>query len=97
MLIDGVQWDDGNRDKCQKHGVSLAEIEFVLMSATLMVLPDPFPDEARLRGVGKTAEGRYVFLVWTERQSGGLNLLRPISARYMHRKEIEHYERSQNS
>lgn len=95
MLIDGIQWDDGNREKCQKHGVSLAKIEFVLRSQDLMIFPDPFEAEARLRGIGRTVQGRHVFIVWTQRRSGALTLLRPISARYMHDKEIEHYERSQ--
>ena len=27
MEFDGFDWDDGNRDKCQKHGVSIGEIE----------------------------------------------------------------------
>lgn len=93
MRIDGIQWDEGNRAKCRKHGVSLAEIEFLLISSELMVFPDPHVGEVRLRGVGRTASGRHVFLVWTERVEGRSRLLRPISARYMHEKEIEHYER----
>ena len=27
MNPSGLDWDDGNRDKCEKHGVSVAEIE----------------------------------------------------------------------
>jgi hypothetical protein len=27
LEFDGFQWDDGNREKCRRHGVSLAEIE----------------------------------------------------------------------
>ena len=27
MQVAGFDWDDGNREKCRKHGVSLAEIE----------------------------------------------------------------------
>jgi uncharacterized DUF497 family protein len=27
--IVGFDWDEGNREKCQKHGVSIAEIESV--------------------------------------------------------------------
>lgn len=95
MLIGGIEWDDGNREKCLKHGVSQAEIEFVLMSQSLMIFPDPFSGEERHRGIGKNARGRYVFLVWTERHGTHTLLLRPISARYMHQKEIDHYERSQ--
>ena len=27
MQFDGFDWDDGNRGKCQMHGVSIKEIE----------------------------------------------------------------------
>ena len=91
MRIDGFDWDDGNWPKCGKHGVSQAEIEQVLLG-TPAVLPDPHPDEPRMRDIGKTAAGRYVFLAFTLRQLEGKTLLRPISARYMHQQEIDHYE-----
>ena len=91
MRIDGFDWDDGNWPKCGKHGVSQAEIEQVLLG-TPAVLPDPHPDEPRMRAIGKTAAGRYVFLAFTLRQLEGKTLLRPISARYMHQQEIDHYE-----
>lgn len=55
------------------------------------VMPDPHMEEPRLRAIGKTNAGRYVFLVFMLRQSEAKNQLRPISARYMH-KEIDHYE-----
>lgn len=38
--------------------------------------------------------GRYVFLVFMPRTVQGRKLIRPISARYMHKKEIDHYESS---
>lgn len=55
-------------------------------------MADPHPDEPRMRAIGKTATGRYVFLVFMLRSIGGQKMLRPISARYMHQKEIDHYE-----
>ena len=92
--VGGFDWDDGNRDKCQKHGVSLAEIEEVFRSDPL-VLPDRTgSSEARFNAVGLTGEGRHVFVVYTLRDTRSPQLLRPISARYMHRKEIDAYERS---
>jgi uncharacterized DUF497 family protein len=30
LLASGFDWDAGNLEKCQKHGVSIAEIEAVL-------------------------------------------------------------------
>lgn len=91
---DGFNWDDGNRHKCQKHGVSIDEIEYVLMHKPLF-LPDRYPTdfEARFNAIGRNQKGRFIFIVFTIRDGEDIQLMRPISARYMHRKEIENYER----
>jgi uncharacterized DUF497 family protein len=89
--IAGFDWDSGNWPKCGKHGVSREEIEQVLLGEPA-VMPDPFPDEPRRRAIGKTKAGRYVFLVFLLRETNDETKLRPISARYMHQKEVEHYE-----
>ncbi|MGH8118436.1 MAG: BrnT family toxin [Rhodanobacteraceae bacterium] len=91
MKIAGFDWDRGNWPKCGKHGVSREEIEEVLLGNPA-VMVDPHPDEPRMRAIGKTTAGRYVFLVFMLRVVGGETRLRPVSARYMHKKEIEHYE-----
>jgi len=91
MKTAGFDWDDGNWPKCGKHGVSRAEIEEVLLN-TPAVMPDPHPQEPRMRAIGKTIAGRYVFLVFMVRQFNDKLFLRPISARFMHQKEIDHYE-----
>lgn len=91
MKIAGFDWDDGNWPKCGKHGVSREEIEQVLLG-TPAVMADPHHDELRMRAIGKTKVGRYVFLVFMLRKFGGQTRLRPISARYMHQKEIDYYE-----
>ncbi len=44
-----------------------------------------------MRAIGKNREGRYIFLVFMLRILNGHNLIRPISARYMHQKEIAYY------
>ena len=92
VQVAGFDWDRGNWPKCGQHGVSREEIEQVFHRAPA-VMPDPHPDEPRMRAIGKTAAGRRVFLVFMLRQRDGKTLLRPISARYMHAKEIDHYER----
>ena len=38
--VAGFDWDKGNRDKCQKHGVPLAAIED-LFHGPVAVFPDP--------------------------------------------------------
>lgn len=91
MKIAGFDWDKGNWPKCGKHGVSRAEIEEVF-TGTPAVETDPFPEEVRMRAIGKSAAGRYVFVVFMLREIDGEMKLRPISARYMHEKEIAHYE-----
>ncbi|MCL2297187.1 MAG: BrnT family toxin [Proteobacteria bacterium] len=91
MKIAGFDWDSGNWPKCEKHGVSREEIEQVLLGEPA-VMADPHPDEPRMRAIGKTFAGRHVFLVFILRNVDGQTKLRPISARYMHQKEIHHYE-----
>jgi uncharacterized protein len=90
----GFDWDAGNRAKCQKHGVSVADIE-ALFSSPLLIVPDAAHSktETRVRALGKTSTGRMVFLIFTVRLKGGRRLVRPISARYMHAKEIASYEK----
>jgi uncharacterized DUF497 family protein len=94
LSVDGFDWDVGNRDKCQAHGVSIAEIESMFLSP-LSVFPDPLHswEEQRFKAIGRNTDGRYIFLVYTLRQREERIYIRPIGARYMHRKEIEHYEK----
>ncbi len=90
----GFEWDDGNRQKCQKHGVSIIEIEHVLSHAETLITPDPKNprSEPRFLAVGRTQEGRYTFVVFTPRQCADGIRLRPISARCMHKREVRKYE-----
>jgi uncharacterized protein len=94
MRVAGFDWDEGNRSKCQKHGVSTAAVES-LFYRPIAVLPDPLhsKSEERFKAIGKTARGRGIFLVFTLRTRRGKTLIRPISARYMHRKEMDYYEK----
>ena len=91
MRTAGFDWDDGNWPKCGKHGVTQTEIEEVLLN-TPAVMPNPHAEEPCMRAIGKTSKGRYVFLVFMIRQFNDQFFLRPISARFMHQKEIDHYE-----
>jgi uncharacterized DUF497 family protein len=91
--VAGFDWDEGNLEKCQKHGVSVAEIEGIFARAhTLRVDMEHSLAEVRLKAIGRSSKGRHVFLVFTVRERNGERLIRPISARYMHRKEVAHYE-----
>ena len=90
----GFEWDAGNRGKCQKHGVAIQEIEHVLTHAETLITPDPKnpAGEPRFLAIGRTRQGRYTFVVFTPRQRAAGARLRPISARYMHKREIRKYE-----
>ncbi|MBF0192459.1 MAG: BrnT family toxin [Magnetococcales bacterium] len=91
--VTGFEWDRGNRDKCQKHGVSLSEIEFAF-HGTMKFFPDIVHSvhEIRYIAVGDTREGRKLFVCFTLRKRAGETYIRPVSARYMHQKEVESYE-----
>ena len=94
---DGFDWDDANRSKCQKHGVSIAEIER-LLTGDARVAPDlKHSDiEDRYVAVGRDSHGRAMFVAFAIRERGGRRLFRPVSARYMHKKEIDSYEKEKD-
>jgi uncharacterized protein len=94
LRVSGFDWDHGNRTKCQKHGVSVAEIE-ALFARGPRVAPDlkHSADEDRLIAVGRTSTGRPLFVAFTIRARDKRRLIRPVTARYMHAKEIEAYEK----
>ena len=91
MKLAGFDWDEGNWPKCGKHGVSRKEIEQMLLNSPA-VMPDPHQNEPRMRAIGKTDAERHIFLVFVLREIENKVFLRPISARFMHQKEIDHYE-----
>ena len=94
LAVAAFDWDAGNRDKCQKHGVSIAVIES-LFHSPIAVFPDPAHSdrEEQFKAIGRTEDGRSVLIVFTLRMRNGETLIRPISARYMRRKESEYYEK----
>jgi uncharacterized DUF497 family protein len=94
LRVSGFDWDDGNRAKCQKHGVSITQIE-ALFANDPRIAPDPKHSAAedRLIAVGRTTSGRPVFVAFTIRTKNKRRLIRPVSARYMHAREIAAYDK----
>ena len=94
LRISGIDWDQGNRAKCQQHGLTIPEIEHVLLHAQHLIVRDVRNSiaEDRYIAIGKSRIGRFAFLVFTLRRSGDGLKVRPISARYMHKKEVAKYE-----
>lgn len=92
--VSGFDWDEGNRAKCQKHGVSITQIE-ALFAHNPRIAPDPkhSVDEDRLIAVGKIDTGRPIFVAYTIRIKNRQRLIRPVTARYMHVKEVAAYEK----
>lgn len=93
IAVEGFDWDDGNRGKCTAHGLSIEEIEPVF-AGPLRAYPDlaHSGQETRYLAIGQSPSGRHVFAAFALREAAGSRRVRPISVRYMHRREIEHYE-----
>jgi len=75
--------------------VSIAEIE-ALFAREPRIAPSPkhSADEDRLIAVGRTSAGRALFVAFTMRTANGRRLIRPVTARYMHAREIAAYEKA---
>jgi len=83
-------WDSANAGKIWgKHKVSPFECEQVFFNQPLIVAPDEAHSQAepRFYVLGRTDEGRLLFLVFAVRR----NLIRVVSARAMSRSEREVY------
>jgi len=93
LRVSGFDWDEGNRAKCQKHGLSIAQIE-ALFARSPRIAPDPkhSMDEDRLIAFGRTSTGRPVFVAFTIRVKNNRRFIRPVTARLMHAKEVAAYE-----
>lgn len=87
MQYTGFDWDAGNARKNEKHGVSTSEIEQVFLNVPLLLAPDVKHSRVELRhhALGRTDGDRWLHITFTERGNG--ELIRPISARPMNRKE----------
>jgi uncharacterized protein len=91
--IVGFEWDQRNARKNDKHDVSQSEAEQVFFDARLFVAPDPnhSTDEPRYHALGTTFDARPLHITFTLRDS--TTRIRVISARDMHRKERQIYDR----
>jgi uncharacterized DUF497 family protein len=77
------------------HGASIAEIETSVCAGSARCARSKAlgGNEDRLIAVGKTNVGRPLFVAFTMRTRDGRRLIRPVSARYMHAKEIAAHEK----
>lgn len=90
---DGLDWDEGNSAKIETR-VSLEVIED-FFKQELLIKEDQrhsFSEE-RFLAMGYTTDPkRCLFVAYTIRTRGAEKLIRPISARFTHKKEEEAYE-----
>ncbi|MBV2156852.1 BrnT family toxin [Achromobacter denitrificans] len=94
MKIASFEWDAGNWPKCGRHGVSRESIEHMFESARLAPDVRHSQREPRYIAVGRSLQGRPMFVAFALRLRGGVLVIRPISARYMHAREASRYEES---
>jgi uncharacterized DUF497 family protein len=91
--VAGFDWDTGNWPKCAKHGLSQDEIETVFLGdPAIYAHPAHSIAEQRLRAIGQNEAGRWVYVSFTLRHKDDGVYIRPVSARYMHQKEVSRYE-----
>lgn len=91
----GFDWDAGNIEKCCKHGASIADIEMIFRKNP-KIAPDNkhSGQEERFIAFGLSQNHRAMFVAFTLRENDGVSLIRPISARFMHDKEVIAYEKN---
>ena len=89
-------WDEANKRKIWlKHKVTVEECEEAFATEQLFRQPDELHshNESRHILISKTKNLRFLFIIYTIRK----NKVRVISARSMHRKEVDFYEKEADS
>lgn len=84
------EWDKGNLEKSRrKHEITQEESETVFADENSLIIPDKphSKTEERFAIIGKSDKNRNLFIVFTMRKEK----IRIISARRMHKKEVEKY------
>lgn len=95
--VDGFQWYYGNTDKIKAHGLTVEDIEYIFLNEPWVGEDFKHSEkECRYIAYGKTKGGRPAFIAFTYRVIKEQTLIRPISARFMHKKEVETYEKIKN-
>lgn len=92
LHYDGFDWDKGNTGKIEER-VTIGTVEG-FFKQRLLIKEDSRHSlsEERFLAIGYTVEERCLLVAYTIRFKGNKKLIRPISARYTHKKEEEAYE-----
>lgn len=92
----GFDWDEGNIAKnWEVHGVTPEEAEDLFFHDPFVLRSDVAHStrEKRYLALGQTGKGRRLFVAFTVRRK----LIRVISVRDMSRREVEEYERHEET
>lgn len=87
------EWDEGNREKPKKHGLTPEEVEETFFDDQKKQFADwehSTIEEERITLLGKTKKGRLLNVTYTIRS----NKIRVITARPINRKEVPLYEKT---
>jgi uncharacterized DUF497 family protein len=96
VKVDGFDWDSGNSFKSgAKHGISRETVD-AFFGRRVWVAPDPRHSgtEDRFLAIGGGPREKPMIVAFTFRAARGLKLIRPISARFMHTREIVKYDQA---
>lgn len=85
------EWDEGNRDKPKKHGLTLEEKEEAFFDDKKVIFRDWKHSiaEQRITLLGKTKKDKLLNITFTVRK----NKIRVITARPINKKEVQLYEK----
>ena len=95
MKFVGFNWDKGNSSKCIKHGLNRKDIENFFLQKEIYIAPDlkHSTSETRFLAIGNGPDNKHIIIAFTFRCIEKRKFLRPISARFMHKKEVQKYEK----
>lgn len=84
-LVEGFEWDKGNLEHIKKHQVNYKECEEIFFNQPLRLSEDKAHSQAeeRLQALGKTNQGKKLFVSFTIREKK----IRVLSARNQSKKE----------
>lgn len=85
------EWDEGNKNKNERHGVTAKEIEKAFFDSGKVIFKDVLhsQEEERYIALGKTDAGRLLYTVFTMRKEK----VHIISSRDINKKEVRLYEK----
>ena len=91
MKFEGFNWDRGNSNKCTKHGLSREDIEAFFLQKEIYGASDlkHSSEEEQFLAIGKGLKNKLIVVVFTLRNKNGKKTIRPISARFMNKKEVQ--------